>query len=161
VDLERTKDIFLIHPLHSNNSMQSFFGRINFVRIVIPYFSKIVKPLQRMIKKDVQFKWTPMEKEAFENTKSTIATTPSLKSQYFTKDLLLYMFTPDNSLATVLTQKYEQGDDYLVAFMNTGLQGVELNYPLVDKQYFVVHKSIKYFKHYILKNHTKFIVLHP
>jgi hypothetical protein len=49
----------------------------------------------------------------------------------------------DHSLATVLTQKDEQGDEYLVAFMSTGLQGVELNYPLVDKQDFVVHKAIK------------------
>jgi hypothetical protein len=61
----------------------------------------------------------------------------------------------------VLTQKDEQGDEYTVTFMSTGLQGIELNYPLVDKQDFVVHKSIKHFRPYILKNHTKVIVPHP
>jgi hypothetical protein len=45
--------------------------------------------------------------------------------------------------------------------MSTGLQGDEWNYPLVDKKYFVVHKSIKWFRPYILKNHTKVIVPHP
>jgi hypothetical protein len=58
--------------------MQSFFGRINFVRRFVPYFVDIVKPLQRMIKKDIQFKWTPVEKEAFKNIKASIVVAPSL-----------------------------------------------------------------------------------
>jgi hypothetical protein len=82
-----------------------------------------------MIKKYVQFKWTSIEKEAFENIKATIAVAPSLQSPYFTKDFLLYTFASDHSLATVLTQKDEQGNEFPIAFMSTGLQGVELNYP--------------------------------
>jgi len=61
----------------------------------------------------------------------------------------------------VITQKHDQGDEYIGVFMSTGLQGVELNYPPVDKQDFVVHKYIKQFRPYILKNHTKVIVPHP
>jgi hypothetical protein len=161
VDPERTKSILQIAPPHSKRSMQSFFDRINFVRRFVPYFAEIVKPLQKMIKKDMQFKWTPLEKEAFENIKTAIANAPSLQSPDFSKDFLLYTFTSDHSLAAVLTQKDEQGDEYPVTFMSTGLQGVELNYPLVDKQAFVVHKAIKQFRPYILKNHTKVIVPHP
>jgi hypothetical protein len=44
--------------------------------------------------------------------------------------------------------------------MSSGLQGVELNYPLVDKQAFAIHKAMKQFKPYIFKNHTKLIVPH-
>jgi hypothetical protein len=146
VDPKRTKAILQIPPPHSKKSMQSFFGRINFVRRFVPDFAEIVKPLQRMIKKDVQFKWTPLEKEVFKNIKASIATAPSLRSPYFSKDFLLYTFTSDHSLAAVLMQKEEQGDEYPVAFMSIGLQGVELNYPPVDKKDFVVHKSIKQFQ---------------
>jgi hypothetical protein len=52
--------------------MQSFFGKINFVRRFVPDFVEIVKPLQQMIKKDIQFKWTSVEKEAFEKIKASI-----------------------------------------------------------------------------------------
>jgi hypothetical protein len=86
---------------------------------------------------------------------------PSLRSPDFSKYFLLYTFASDHSLATVLTQKYDQGDKFLVAFMSTGLQGVELNYPLVEKQAFSLHKEIKQFRSYILKKCTKFIVPHP
>jgi hypothetical protein len=69
--------------------------------------------------------------------------TPSIQSPYFTKELLLYTFSFNHSLAAVLTQKDQQGNECRITIMSTGLQGVELNYPLVDKQSFVVHKSIK------------------
>jgi hypothetical protein len=84
-----------------------------------------------------------LEKEVFKNIKAIIATAPSLHSPYFSKDFLLYTFASDHSLAVVIVQKDEQRDEYPVAFMSTGLQGVELNYPSIEKQYFVVHKSIK------------------
>jgi hypothetical protein len=133
---------------------------MNFVRIFFLDFVGIVKPLQRMTKKDVQFKWTPLEKESFENIKYVITISPSLGSPYFSKYFLLYTFASHHFLAAVLTQKDEKGDEYPTAFMRTGLQDVELNYPRVEKKYFVVHKAIKEFIAYILKNHTKFIVSH-
>ena len=45
--------------------------------------------------------------------------------------------------------------------MSTGLQGAELNYPVVEKQAYVVFRVVKQFRPYILKNRTKVIVLHP
>jgi hypothetical protein len=75
------------------------------MRIFVPDFSKTVKPLQQMIKKDIQFKWTYVEKEAFEKIKDTIAATPTLQSPNFTKKFLLYTFASNHSLAIVLTQK--------------------------------------------------------
>jgi hypothetical protein len=37
------------------NFLQSFFGKIKFIRRFIPNFPKIVKPLNRLLKKDVCF----------------------------------------------------------------------------------------------------------
>ena len=44
--------------------------------------------------------------------------------------------------------------------MSTGLQGVELKYPAIDKQSFVVVKDVKHFCLYLLRSHTKIIVPH-
>ena len=65
------------------------------------------------------------------------------------------------SLATVLTQKEDGGDEYPISFMSTGLQGAKLNYQTMDKQAYAVFKVVKQFRPYILKNHTKVIVPHP
>ena len=86
-----------------------------------------------MVKQSVQFKWTDIEKGAFNNIKTAIAHAPSLKSPNFEKYLILYIFYSDNVLTSMLTQKEERGDEYPISFMSTGLQGAELNYHATDK----------------------------
>ena len=95
-----------------------------------------------MVKQSVQFKWTDVEKNAFSKIKTSIAHAPSLKIPNFEKDFILYTFTSDDSLAAVLTQKEDGGDEYPISFMSTGLQGAELNYPAVDKQAYAIFKVV-------------------
>ena len=118
---------------HNKKSMQSFMGTINFVQRFVPNFSQIVKPLQQMVKQSVQFKWTDIEKVSFKYIKIEIAQAPFLKSIDFEKDLILYIFSLDNSLSVVLASKRELGDKYPISFMSTGLQGDKFNYLAVEK----------------------------
>jgi hypothetical protein len=53
--------------------MQSFFGKINFVRKFTPDFDETIKPLQKMIRKDVEFRWDDERKRAFSNIKTAIS----------------------------------------------------------------------------------------
>ena len=57
IDPERTEAISRIPFPTTKKSMQSFMGKINFVRRFVPSFSEIVCPLQNMIKKDGSFLW--------------------------------------------------------------------------------------------------------
>ena len=83
--------------------MQSFLGKINFVRRFIPSFSEIIRPLQKMIKKDAIFNWG-LEKESFQRILEAILEAPCLLSPYFNKDFILCTFASDISYTTVLTQ---------------------------------------------------------
>ena len=96
-----------------------------------------------MVKQSVQFKWNDVEKVTFKDIKKMIDHAPSLRSLDFEKDFILYTFSSDNLLATVLTEKGELGDEYPISFMSTGLQGAELNYPVVDKQAYANFKVVK------------------
>ena len=133
IDPERIKAIEHIPLPHNKKGMQSFMGTINFVRRFVPDFAQIVKPLQQMVKKSAQYKWTEIKKNAFSKIKTSIAHAPSLKIPDFDKDFILYTFASDDSLAAVLTQKEDGGDEFPISFMSTGLQGAELNYLAIDK----------------------------
>jgi hypothetical protein len=61
----------------------------------------------------------------------------------------------------VLNQEDDDNNESPVSFMITNIQGDDLNYPAIDKQAYAVYKAVKYFRSYILKNHTKVIVPHP
>ena len=111
-----------------------------------------------MVKQSAQFKWTDIEKNAFSKIKTVVAHAPSLKSPNFDKDFILYTFASDDSLAAVLTQKEDGGDEFPISFMSTGLQGAKLNYPAIDKQAYALFKVVKQFRPYILKNRTKMII---
>ena len=113
-----------------------------------------------MVKQSVQFKWTDIEKGSFNDIKVATAHAPSLKSLDFEKDFILYTFSFDNSLATMLTQREERGDEYPISFMSTGLQGAELNYPAIDKHAYLFFKMVKKMRTYILNNRAKIIVPH-
>ena len=62
IDLERIETIAKIPFPATKKSMQSFMGKINFVRRFVPSFSEIMRPLQNMIKKDISFSWGDREK---------------------------------------------------------------------------------------------------
>ena len=65
-----------------------------------------------MVKPSVQFKWTDVKKNAFSKIKTSIDHAPSLKSPNFQEDFILYTFASDDSLAAVLTQKEDRGDEF-------------------------------------------------
>ena len=70
--------------------MQSFLGKINFVRRFVPNFAQIVRPFQDMIKKDVVFKWSDVQKDTFKNIKKSIMEAPTLMPPDFLKYFILY-----------------------------------------------------------------------
>ena len=55
-----------IQPLANKRAMQSFFGKINFVRKFVSSFAEIVWPMQLMMKKDVVYNRSDDAKKAFQ-----------------------------------------------------------------------------------------------
>ena len=70
----------------------------------------------------------------------------------------MYTLATETSYAAVLTQLNDQQVEAPISFFNSNLQGAELNYSDVEKQAFTVFKSIKHFRPFLLKKHTKVIV---
>ena len=56
IDPKRVEAISKIDLPNSRKAMQSFLGKINFVRRFVPNFAQVVKPLNFLVKKDVPFK---------------------------------------------------------------------------------------------------------
>ena len=120
IDPGRIEAIKVITPPHNKKAMQSFLGKINFLRRFIFDFREIVKPLQEMIKKDSNFKWTKERKEAFDRIKEDIVEAPTLRSPNFDNKFILYTFPSDHSIVAMLTQKNEVREEFPVSFMSIG-----------------------------------------
>lgn len=82
------------------------------------------------------------------------------RSLDYSKVFILHTFSSDNSYATILNQKNEDGDEVPIYFMSQELQGSELKYQDVEKQYFLVSKELKHFRPDLLKVRKKVIFHH-
>jgi len=54
-----------IDPPSNKNEIQSFIGRINFLRRFIPNLAKILREITNMLKKDTEIKWNSKAKKSF------------------------------------------------------------------------------------------------
>ena len=155
IDPERIEAIKKI-PLPKNvKSLQSFNGHINFIRRFIPNLAKLMKPTQRLLKKDAKFVWTDEGREAFSTIKDAITRSPVLVSPDYTKDFMVFSFASEDIIAGVLCQKNFKGFEQPIAFMSRALQNSELKYTIMEKQAYALVKSLKHFRTYI--GYSKFI----
>jgi hypothetical protein len=122
IDPERTQAIAKLPPPSSKKAVQSFLGKINFVRRFVPSFSEMVRPLQNLIKKDVLYRWGPQESQDFDSIRKEIIEDPSLMSPDFSQDFTLYTFGFDRSYADVLTQKNDESNEIPIAFMSSSFK---------------------------------------
>ena len=78
----------------NKKEIQSFLGKINFLRWFIPNFAKIVKQITRMLKRDREVKWSAKARLPSKNIKRALMEAPVLVTPYFTKDSYFFLLHP-------------------------------------------------------------------
>lgn len=136
----------------SKKDMRYFFGKINFVRKFITCFAEIVKPLNKMVKKDARIEWSNEAKADFSQVKQSILEAPVLTSPNYLKPFYIYSFACEHSCAVVLTQRRREGDERPIAFMSSPFKNVEVKNPPLEKKAFALVRVVKKFMHYILRS---------
>jgi hypothetical protein len=123
--------------------IQSFVGKINFIRIFIPNFAELVKHIIDMLRKDSKVKWHDATMEYFESIKKALMSAPTLINLDYCKEFYIFSFASNDTIATVLLQRNDQGHEQPVAFLNNTLRDVELKYEPIEKQAYALIKSLK------------------
>ena len=143
----------------SKKDVQSFIGKINFLRWFIPIFSETIKQITTMLKKDQEIKWTTEAKNAFEKIKVSLTEAPVLVSLDFSKEFLTFSFASEDTIAAILLQKNKEGLEQPIAFFSKTLRDSELKYTILEKQAYALEKALKFFRIYVL--HSKVISFVP
>jgi hypothetical protein len=64
--------------------------------------AETLKPIQRLLKKDVKFEWTEEGRRAFKSIKDAIGKSPVLISPNYAKDFQIFAFASEDTIAGVL-----------------------------------------------------------
>jgi len=102
IDPERVKAIQTLSVPRSKKDIQSFLGKINFVRRFMSNFVEYVKHITSMLKKGVEIKWNDIERKSFEFIKRAIMEAPTLVSPDYNKEFHIFSFASEDTIAAVL-----------------------------------------------------------
>jgi hypothetical protein len=92
IDPERVQSIKDVRPPINKKSLQSFLGKINFIRRFVLNFAERIKPLSTLLKKDVTFRWDDKTNKTFEDIKEAISQALVLINPDFSQDFIIFSF---------------------------------------------------------------------
>ena len=102
-----------------------------------------------MLKKDVDVRWDDESKEAFSVIKSALEESLVLISLSYKRDFLIFWFSLELTVATVLLQKNDDGFEQPISFCNKSSRDCELKYNIMENKAYALIKSLKYFREYL------------
>ena len=86
-----------------------------------------------MLKKENEIKWREDARKSFKDIKKAVTEAPLWVSPYFTKDLLVFSYASEHTIARVLLQKNNQNDEQPIDFFSKVLRDGELKYDIMEK----------------------------
>jgi hypothetical protein len=104
VDPSKVKDVLSWNTPQSVSDIRSFLGLAGYYKRFIEGFSKISKPVTKLLEKGKTFEWTPKHETNFQELKKRLTTTPVLTMPYMEKSFSIYCDASGQDLGCVLMQ---------------------------------------------------------
>ena len=111
IDPKRVEEIYKIQKPKSVKGIQSFFGKINFLRRFVTKFAKITRPISKILKKGLESKWDGEPSATFQKIKQAIKDAPILRAPDYNRPMHIFSFASFHTIATILLQKNEDGHE--------------------------------------------------
>jgi hypothetical protein len=145
VDPSKVKDVLNWMPPTNALKIWSFLGLAGYYRRFIKDFSKITKPMTRLLEKNKDFDWTEEYQVSFEELKKRLTSTPVLILPDITKKFDIYCDASRQGWGCVLMQ-----DGQVVSYASRQLRKHEENYPTYDLELAAVVHALRIWRHYLI-----------
>ena len=151
IEVDNAK-IEMISKLRSPTNVKTvrqFLGHAGFYRRFIMDFSKIAKPLYKLLEKDAKFLWDEDFQRSFEELKSHLTTAPIVRAPNWLLPFEVMCDTSDLAIGAVLGQR-EGGKPYVVYYASKTLNEAQRNYTTTEKELLVVVYALDKFQAYLV-----------
>ena len=136
-------------PMPKNpKQVKQFLGLVGYYRKFVPRFADISRVLNKLTRKNEEFKWTPECDKCFHMLKDYLQVAPILRYPDPEAEYILYTDTSKYAYAGVLTQMME-GTDHPVAYVSGLFRGSQLNWAALTKEAYAIYMSVKKLSFYL------------
>ena len=131
--------------------MRQFLGHAGFYRRFIKDFSKIAKPLYKLLEKDAKFFWEKECQESFEELKSHWTTALIVHAPNWQLPFEVMCDASDLAIGAVLGQR-EDGKPHVVYYASKTLNEAQRNYTTIEKELLAVVYALDKFRAYLVRS---------
>ena len=143
----------------TQKDIRVFLGAAGFMRRWISNYSKIISPLNELLKKgaDVVAEWTERHDKAVADLKGALTSYPVLRQFDPNLPITILSDACDGSVGGAMCQPHE-GKLAVVAYCSACLRGPQLNYSVQEKEAYGALFCVEKFRHYLLHSRFKLML---
>ena len=149
VDKAKVDLISKLPPPMNVKTVRQFLGHAGFYRRFIQDFSKIAKPLYKLLEKDAKFEWDSECQQRFEELKAYLTTAPIVRAPNWQLPFEVMCDASDLAVGAVLGQRAE-GNPYVVYYASKTLNEARRNYTTTEKELLAVVYALDKFRAYLI-----------
>ncbi|CAM8956968.1 unnamed protein product [Rhodiola kirilowii] len=151
IEVDKAKiDVIKTLPYPSTvRDIKSFLGHAGFYRRFIKDFSKRALPLSRLLQKEVPFEFDDTCKNAFDELKQALTTTPIIRAPDWGKPFEIMCDASDYAVGAVLGQRDEK-KPVVIYYASRTLDSAQRNYSTTEKELLAVVFALEKFRPYLL-----------
>ena len=153
VDQSKISIIKTLAPPTTVKGVRSFLGHAGFYRRFIKDFSKIARPLCRLLEKDTRFNFDDTCKAAFEEIKIKLVQAPIMAAPEWDQRFEVMCDASDFAMGAVLGQRKEKIFRAIYYASRTFNEAQE-NYSTTEKEMLAIVFACEKFRPYILGSHV-------
>ena len=153
VDPEKTKAVDTFPRPKNVKDVRSYLGMCNYYRRFVKNYAKIASPLNALLHKDTEFKWTEQCQKAFTTLKQALVTTPILAYPNMRDPFILSTDASGTAIGYILEQKDDNGRTRPVSYGGRALNKREAVFSVSELECLAVIEGIKAFHPYLANTH--------
>ena len=130
-------------------TMRQFLGHAGVYRRFIKDFSKIAKPLYKLLEKDAKFVWDEDCQKSFKELKAYLTTAPIVRAPNWKLPFEVMYDASDLAIGAVIRQR-EERKPYVVYYASKILNEAQRNYTTTEKELLAVVYALDKFRAYFV-----------
>lgn len=151
--MESVEKVINMRAPRNQHEIKSFTGLTGHFRQFIANYAAIVKPLDKLKRKNVPFDWSEDCQKSFDTLKKMISANPVLQSPDFKLPFEISADASHDGCGAVLYQRdVQQKKDRqlrVIGYFSYNFNKHELNYSITEKEALAVIRAIKYFRSFV------------
>jgi transposase InsO family protein len=138
----------------TGNQMEKHLGFFNFFRDVIPLYSKLTAPLDKLRKvPNLENVWTQEHSKAYDNLKKALLASQILSYPDFSRSFKIVTDASDKGLGAILYQENASGMIRYIAFAARSLSESERGYGATKRELAAIIFALEKFRYYVWGTH--------